>query len=323
MISRRNFASLAAAAPLAAAAATIAGPASAAPAGSSHSGADAALPSDWSRVRTRNVTSFKVLNKTAHGKPNDLSPGPAAGQMWVLDQGIGGWVNLTNISDGSTIKEFKTDTVGPSGVVVDDDNVMWITATHASMIVSINPSDGSTIAKYYTPGAQRIYQKKGDPAGRSSKLPPAYPEASREVGGARGNVGNRVNLPPGQLPITTEEGAGGTGAHGILSKGGLLIYAAPPSRMIYVLDKKTWQVQAMWPTPGNRPHGMTWANAAKTAFWSSDSNLNAFYLYDMATGNISERIQLPDDSPVIHGVNLVGNTMYCCDDMGWIWSFQI
>jgi hypothetical protein len=34
-------------------------------------------------------------------------------------------------------------------------------------------------------------------------------------------------------------------------------------------------------------------------------------------------VQLPNDSPVIHGAKLVGDTMYACDDMGWMWRFKI
>jgi hypothetical protein len=124
--------------------------------------------------------------------------------------------------------------------------------------------------------------------------------------------------------LDTEEGAGGTGAHGILAKGDLLIYANPPSRAIYVLNQKTWQVQDIFPTPGNRPHGMTWNDAAKTSFWMVDSNLNAYYHYDLATGTILEKVQVQDDPyTVCHCTKLVLNGpgagyMYFCDDVGWM-----
>jgi hypothetical protein len=284
--------------------------------------ADSHLPPDWSKVPTRTVSRYDILYKTAHAKPNDLSPGPNPGEMWVLDQGLDRWITLSRISDGSTIREFQGDAVGPSGLVVDEENIMWVTGTHASMIHAIDATTGKTIAKYYTPGAGRIFNKKGDPPGRQSKLQPAYPTANRAVGGATNNVRNRRDMPPGQLPMDTVEGAGGTGAHGILAKGSNLIYANPPSRMVYVIDKKTWVVQDMYPTPGNRPHGMTWADSGKTSFWLADSNLNAFFRYD-ANGYIVEKVQLGDDSPVIHGIHLAGNQMYCCDDLGWMWRFQI
>jgi DNA-binding beta-propeller fold protein YncE len=319
------------------------------------SGANSALP-DWSKLKTRQAAKVEVLYKTTHGKPNGLALTNTPGEMWVIDQGTERWITLTKIADGSVIREFQSDVVGPSGVVVDDNNVMWLTSTHNSLIISIDPSNGKTIAKYITPGAGRIYSKRGDPPARSSKLPVAYPDLSRAVDARTvqpaqaGRIGSQTGappvvpaaaaaapagegaprrnrgpqMPPGQLPLDTEEGAGGTGAHGILSKGDLLIYANPPSRAIYTINQKTWQVQDIFPTPGNRPHGMTWNDAAKTSFWCADSNLNAFYHYDLATGQILEKVQVGDDPyAVLHGAKLVLNGpgagyMYFCDDVGWM-----
>ena len=75
-----------------------------------------------------------------------------------------------------------------------------------------------------------------------------------------GNVGNNTGkgLPPGQLPLNAEEGSGGTGAHAILVDGDYLIYACPPARQIFWINKKTWKVKTTWPVPGNRTHGMGW-----------------------------------------------------------------
>ena len=100
-----------------------------------------------------------------------------------------------------------------------------------------------------------------------------------------GNVGNNTGkgLPPGQLPLNAEEGSGGTGAHAILVDGDYLIYACPPARQIFWVNKKSWKVKSTWPVPGNRTHGMGWGKDRKT-IWSSDSNLNAFFHHDAATG---------------------------------------
>jgi hypothetical protein len=175
-----------------------------------------------------------------------------------------------------------------------------------------------------TPGAGRIYEREDDPPGRSSPLKPAYPGMPRGIGPAMsGNVGNDTGkgLKPGRLPLDAEEGSGGTGAHAILLDGDYLIYACPPARQIFTINKNTWKVKAAWPVPGNRTHGMSWGPGRKTV-WSSDSNLNAFFHHDAATGTIFERVQLPSDSPVIHGAKLVGDQMYFCDDMGWMARFK-
>ena len=243
--------------------------------------------------------------------------------MWIVDQGAEHWITLINLKDGSTVREFQADVVGPSGLVQDGET-MWITSTHNSLIVHCDLK-GKTIAKYITPGAGRIYEREDDPKGRSSPLKPAWPDKPRGIGPAMtGNVGNNTGkgLPPGQLPLNSEEGSGGTGAHAILVDGDYLITAVPPARAIFTINKKTWKVKSSWPVPGNRTHGMSWGAGRKT-IWSSDSNLNAFFHHDATTGNIFERMQLPDDSPVIHGAKLVGDQMYFCDDMGWMARFKI
>ncbi|MCX7280870.1 MAG: hypothetical protein NTX21_04815 [Alphaproteobacteria bacterium] len=282
----------------------------------------ACLP-DWSKIPTRAASKIEVLYKTKHGQPNGLAIASTPGQMWVLDQGADHWITLTNIKDGSAVHEFQADVVGPSGLVQDGDT-MWITSTHNSLIVHCDLM-GKTIAKYVTPGAARIYEREDDPKPRSSPLKPAWPDMPRGIGPAQsGNVGNNTGkgLPPGQLPLDAEEDSGSTGAHAIILDGDYLIYACPPARQIFTINKKSWKVKATWPVPGNRTHGMSWGKARDT-IWSSDSNLNAFFRHDARTGVIHERVQLPGTSPVIHCAKLVDDDMYACDDMGWMWRFKI
>jgi hypothetical protein len=283
----------------------------------------AAMP-NLASVKTRKAARWEIVYKTPHGKPNGLEI-TRDGMMWVQDQGPESYMSLINPADGKLIREFTVDVDMASGVTVDDDNVMWVTSTHNSLIVSCRPEDGRTIAKYWTPGAGRIYKLKGDPPARSTKLKPAYPPPSIAGEGRQrdplGAFGRGGGLPYGQMALNTKEGAGGTGAHGIVHKGNLLVYANPPSRTMYVIDKKTWEVQNMWTLPGNRPHDLMWAGESKEALWNADSNLNAFFLFDFRTGQILERVQLDDDSPVIHGAKIHKGYMYCCDDVGWMWRF--
>jgi hypothetical protein len=315
MLERRRFLAAAAASP----AIALPGLIQKAGAQPAHS---ACLP-PYASIKTRPASKIEILYKTKHGQPNGLAIASTPGQMWVLDQGAGHWVTLTNIADGSMVREFQADVVGPSGLVQDGET-MWITSTHNSLIVHCDLT-GKTIAKYVTPGAGRIYEREDDPKPRSSPLKPAWPDMPRGIGPAMaGNVGNNTGkgLPPGQLPLNAEEGSGGTGAHAIILDGDYLIYACPPARAIFTINKKTWKVKSTWPVPGNRTHGMSWGKTRST-IWSSDSNLNAFFRHDAASGSISERVQLPDDSPVIHCAKLVGDYMYFCDDMGWMARFKI
>ena len=315
LLKRRNF--------LAAAAAVPAGALPAMTQRVEAQPAHSACLAGWSSIPTRQAAKIEVLYKTKHGQPNGLAIASTPGQMWVLDQGAAHWITLTNISDGSTVREFQADVVGPSGLVQDGET-MWITSTHNSIIVHCD-LNGKTIAKYVTPGAGRIYVREDDPPPRRSPLKPAWPDMPRGIGPAMtGNVGNNTGagLPPGQLPLDAEEGSGGTGAHAIILDGDYLIYACPPARQIFTINKKTWRVKSTWPVPGNRTHGMSWGMDHST-IWSADSNLNCFFKHDAASGNITERLQLPSDSPAIHCAKLVGDQMYYCDDMGWMARFRL
>jgi hypothetical protein len=291
---------------------------------------------DTAKLKTRNVSKFEVIYKTPRGNPNGLALTNNPNEIWIINQAKGSHASLINIETGSLIREFETDSRGDSGICIDDDNVMWLTSTGNRLIVSCSPDDGHTIAKYVAPGAGRIYEEAGDPPARSTTLDFAYPRPPAPPPSGLQNVGATAGqlhpgdgkLPPGQVPLDMEDTPAGSGSHGIISKGNLLYVASPPSRTIFVIDKKTWVVQNRFPTPGNRPHGITWTDSNRTHFWNADSNLNAFFLYNAATGQITEKIQLADSSPVIHGAKLILNGsgagyMYCCDDHGWMWRFKM
>lgn len=275
---------------------------------------------DLSRVRIRNANPIEVLYRTPHGKPNGLDTTREG--MWVMDQGPENWISLINPADGRLIREFQPNNVrSSSGICVDDsDNSMWIGSTYNRMIVHTNPADGSTIAAFQTPGAGLIYRVRGDAQGHRTPLQPAYPEAPRPPSALPGNV---ARLPNGQVALDRIEAPPGTGAHCILQKGDLLWIAVPPARMVFVVNKTDWVVEDYFASAGNRPHDMSWTDGGKTHFWASDSNLNAFFLQNASTGEITERIQLPDNSPVIHGAKIHDGHMYCCDDVGWMFRFRM
>jgi hypothetical protein len=288
------------------------------------SGINSSLP-DFKNIKTRTAPKTEVVFKTPHGQPNGLALTKNPNEMWVIDQGSEHWVSLIHISDGSVIHEFKADVVGPSGLVIDEDGVMWINSTHNNLIVACDSKTGKTLGKYTCPGSGRVYQKRGDPPERTSKLEHAYPKP-RAVGGSKQGGGLAKDLGFGHLPLTAEDDVEGrTGGHGMLDVGGdILMYVSPPTRAIFTIDKKKWEVQSVFPTPGDRPHGLTWGDAQKKSFWNVDSNLNAFYHFDTATGRIFEKVQVQDDPyTVCHGAKLVLNGpgsgyMYFCDDTGWL-----
>jgi hypothetical protein len=281
-------------------------------------------------LKRRNVGKVNIVYKSPHAHPNGLQATPRG--LWVQDQSPDNWVTLINYADGKVLHEIQPDIRQASGVTVDENNVMWVSSTYNCMHVACSPEDGKTIAKYWTPGAGRIYAKAGDPPPSRSPLPPAYPPPARPAGNATGarsagrNSGpgwsGDPSLPYGQVPAATENGLGGTGAHGIENRGGLLYFAVPPARTLYVMDPKTWVVQDTWSLAGNRPHGVGWAPEGDS-LWVSDSNLLAFFRHDLKTGKIVEKIQLTDKDPIIHGASVDKGYMWYCDDVGYICNFKL
>ena len=316
---RRDFFGMAAAMPVAAAAPAM------------------AARLDVAAMKTRKIGKIDIVYNSPYSKPNGLQA--TKDGLWVLDQGNSNHVTLVNFADGKVIRDFQVDMDGSSGITVDDNNVMWITSTHNSLIISCSPMDGKVIAKYWTPGAGRIYAMAGDPPAARSPLPaakgtqeqvgllggaqaPAVGGGAAPVGGGRGRGGRGRGpaMPPGQLALNTEQGLSGTGAHGIEHRDGLLYFACPPARHLYVMEPKSWTVQAWWPVPGNRPHGVGWEG---DTLWVADSNWRAFFRHDYKSGEIVEKIQLTEKDPLIHGATVHDGYLWYCDDMGYICNFKL
>ena len=286
-------------------------------------GCNAAVPAT---IPIRPSGPVEVAYKAPHGQPNGLAQGPEAGQLWVQDRGTGRQVTLIRAADGGVVREIKAEAIGPSGIGLDDDGTMWTSDTHGVMLVHFDAKDGTTLGKYFVPGATRIYEKVGDAPQRSSPLKRAYPDESRAMGdnlpnNERNNTGS--GLGPGRVDPKTDHFWSSTGSAGLICKGDLLIVSNLSARAIFTIRKTGWQVQDVWPTPGNRPLGLCWADSARSSFWSADANLQILYRYDLATGVIREGIQLPEGSPVLHGCQIVGNQMYFTDDLGWICRFRM
>ena len=278
---------------------------------------------DLTKLKTHNIASkaIEITYKTPHGKPNGLDT--TAEGMWIMDQGAENFASLINPQDGKLIREFVCEGVRSASGIAADGDTLWIGSTYNRFIIANDIKDGKPKAKYSTPGAGQIYRVAGDAPGRRTNLKPAYPEPVKPPPPVAGTPTTGGRRGAGQQDNTAEAGPVGTGAHCILVKGNLLYVAVPPARAIFAIDKNTWVVQNIIQTAGSRPHDMSWTNDAKTHFWASDSDLNAFYLHDAATGEISQCIQLPTDSPVIHGAKIWNGYMYNCDDAGWMFRFRM
>jgi streptogramin lyase len=276
-------------------------------------------PLDLKSIKSRGPKKVEIAYKSPHPTPNGLQTTKEG--LWIVDETSGPthWVSLVNFADGKVIREFEIPGMnGPSGVTVDDNDVMWIDSADNSMIFSVNHHEGKVIAKYWAPGASRSFQMKGDPPPAPVTQEPAFPrpESARKGGGKKG--GN--TLGPGQLPMDATTGAGGLGGQGIEHRDGLLYISTLAARRLFVLDPKTWVVQTYWQLAGNRSHGVGWDG---DTLWVADTNLKAFFRHDMKTGDIKEKIQLSDKDPVIHGATVKDGYLWYCDVAGYVCNLKL
>jgi hypothetical protein len=270
----------------------------------------AAMPcTDIGKIRTRKVGKVETVFKSPGPQPNGLQA--TKDGLWIMDQGAGNKAYLVSYDDGKLLRSFETETDKSSGITFDGE-ALWIGSTYSREIVRTDANTGKALERHFTPGAGVIYKMVGDPPGRGSPLakarpaPPA-PAQAKQVGGFQaGEVLGSKAL--------------GTGAHGQEWRDGKLWFAVPPSREIYRVDPKTWVVETKFPTAGNRPHGIGWEGKY---LWATDSNLNAFFKHDPATGEMVEKIQLADTDPLPHGMTIWQGWMWYCDDVGVVCRLKL
>lgn len=259
-------------------------------------------PRNLDKVKVRTAGKVETVFKSPGPKPNGLQA--TQDGLWILDQGNNN-ASLVSYKDGKVIREFATASDRGSGITFDGE-ALWIGSTYNREIVRCDAKTGKTLARYFTPGAGVIYKTTWDPPGRSSPLAKSSGAAPQPQ-----PAGATAQTAPNTL---------GTGAHGQEWRDGKLWMAVPPSRMIYRMDPKAWVVEQQFPTAGNRPHGIAWEGRY---LWCTDSNLNAFFKHDPATGEIVEKIQLADSDPLPHGMSIWQGVMWYCDDVGVVCRLKL
>jgi hypothetical protein len=271
---------------------------------------------DITAIKSRGTKKVEIAYKSPHPTPNGLQATPEG--LWIVDQGKDNRVSLVNFADGRLIREFQVPGLaGASGLTVAPDGVMWINDTHNSLIVTCDSKDGRILGKYWCPGAGRPFQLAGDPPGAKSPLQSPFPAPAPTTAAW---APARPRSEPGHVAMDATTGLSGEGGQGMEFRDGLLYYACLPSRRAYVLDPKTWHVQAMWSLPGNRAHGVGWEG---DSLWIADTNWRAFFRHDRKTGEIVEKIQLTEKDPLIHGATVHDGYMWYTDDVGFICNFKL
>lgn len=292
-VSRRAFLRFAAAAPVVVAPRVAATAAPAAPQG-------------LASIPARLAGKVEVAFKSPSPRPNGLQATPQG--LWIIDQGTGSRASLVRYSDGQVLKSFETDTVRPSGLTFDGD-ALWIGSTFSYENVRCDATTGAVLERRPTPGCT-TYTMAGDPPPRRSPLaPPLVAE-----------VALAAPVSPPTARLTQPPHGRFQGAHGQEWRDGKLWTTSTCARSIYRLDPKAWVVEQRLSAPGPRPHGIAWEGRY---LWHGDGDLNAFFKYDLDSGQIVEKIQLAATDPLAHGLTIWEGTLWYCDDVGVVCRMRL
>ncbi|MBK5290292.1 MAG: hypothetical protein JJE04_01180 [Acidobacteriia bacterium] len=253
----------------------------------------AALPA-WGKIKERSV-KVETAFKSPGPKPNGLQA--TADGLWILDQGDN-HAYLMSYESGKVLRNLATESKAGSGITFDGEAV-WFASTYSREIIRADAKTGKTIAKYASPGAGVVAWTAAE-SRRSPLAPPEPPRSSAPKG------------PPPQRQAT--------GAHGLEWRNGRLWISNPPSQKIYRVNPSGFVVEKEFRTAGNRPHGIGWEG---DSLWCTESNDNAFYKFDVETGQYSEKIQLKDSDPLPHGMSIWKGWMWYCDDVGVVCRFRL
>ena len=283
MVSRRAFLGFAAAAPLA---------------GVERDGAPPAVP----RRRTGPV---EIAFKSPGPRPNGLQATPDG--LWIIDQSAGSRAYLVGYADGRVLRSFETDTTRPSGITFDG-QALWIGSTFSYENVRCDAATGAVLERRPTPGCT-TYAMADDPPPRRSPLAP--PPAATPPAASAAPVAARLT----QAPHLRFQGA-----HGQEWRDGKLWTTSTSARSIYRIDPQRWVVERVLATPGPRPHGLAWEGRY---LWHNDGDLNAFFKFDVDSGQIVETIQLADSDPLSHGLTIWEGTLWYCDDVGVVCRMRL
>ena len=283
MVSRRAFLGFAAAAPVA---------------GVRRDGAPPAVP----RRRTGPV---EIAFKSPGPRPNGLQATPDG--LWIIDQSAGSRAYLVRYADGQVVRSFETETTRPSGITFDG-QALWIGSTFSYENVRCDAMTGAVLERRPTPGCT-TYAMADDPPPRRSPLAPPPATSPPPTAAA-----------PAPARLTQAPHLRFQGAHGQEWRDGKLWTTSTSARSIYRIDPQRWVVERVLSTPGPRPHGLAWEGRY---LWHNDGDLNAFFKFDVDSGQIVETIQLADTDPLSHGLTIWDGTLWYCDDVGVVCRMRL
>ena len=218
------------------------------------------------------------------GQPNAMQF-TRQGTLLLLDQANPNKVFEVKPEDGSIIRSVQTEAMGGGGICVDDDGKLIITSTKAlasggvPVTLRVEPSSGATIGKWVTPGWGFYGRERAALPG----APPPSPSGGHDVKWA------------------------GSGRYWL---------AVPASGRIFLMDAKTGKPVRSIPSPINRSHGLALEGSN---LWVAASDFAQILRLDPMTGKVLAKVQLSQDDPGLHGLEIQNGTLWYCDSVtGWI-----
>jgi len=214
------------------------------------------------------------------GRPNAMQF-TQEGTLLLLDQADPNKVFEVKPEDGSIIRSVQTESMGGSGICVDDEGKWIIASTKAlasggvPVTLRVEPSSGATIDKWVTPGW--------------------------------GFYGRERTAEPGAPPRTP------SGGHDVKwAGGGRYWLAVPASGRIFLMDAKTGKPVRSIPSPINRSHGLA---VEGSNLWVAASDFRQILRLDPMTGKVLAKVQLGNDDPGLHGLEIQNGTLWYCDSV--------
>ena len=211
---------------------------------------------------------------TASVEKRFLSPGPQPNGLQAADDGL--WC-----IDQVNLKVHKLD--WNSGEVLHE----FDTETEHSSGITLG-DDAVWIASTYDLEIVKIDPTNGKTIAR-------YPDPGTGVTAGREMKGD----------------TGKSSSHGLEFRDGKVYVAGPPTQKIHVMDAKTWEEVASFPSGGLRVHGIGWSECGR--LWVSDTSSGAVMLMDAENGRIYDvfRVNEPEE---VHGMTVRDNgEIWYCD----------
>ena len=235
--------------------------------------------SDVKVTQSRTEVRYQIQKDGA--QPNGLHYDPLTDQLFVADQADGDLITINDPRNNPSENVFQAGSCKPSGVAYTDFG-----------------------------GCETIFMSS------------TYNLALTQVRGEECIEISCRGIGSGIVDFAQDlVGGTHTGYHGLEWDGEHLWASSPPAKAIFKLrletgDDATAITACSWfPVAfGNRPHGLAWADDAKTQLWCNDSTLHTAYRYNIQTGACLEILILPQDAPQSHGMTIVDGHLWYCED---------